>query len=127
MVGHRESTVDEGSVVEDVPLRLFVGGQWRAADGGRTMEVEDPSMSEILTAVADASPADAVAALDAAVAARAEWARHPPRARSEILHRAFQAMAERSEELALLMTLEMGKALPPVPAPIYPPLTGPRW
>ncbi len=43
---------------------------------------------------------------------RTEWARHPPRLRSEILHRGFQALTDRSEELALLMTLEMGKALP---------------
>ena len=54
-------------------------------------------------------PDDAVAALDAAVAAQAEWAAHAPRERGEILRRAFELLTERADELALLMTLEMGK------------------
>jgi len=40
-----------------------------------------------------------------------EWAQHPPRERGEILRRVFEAMNARSDELALLMTLEMGKPL----------------
>jgi succinate-semialdehyde dehydrogenase / glutarate-semialdehyde dehydrogenase len=43
------------------------------------------------------------------VAAQAEWAAHPPRERGEILRRAFEAITGRADELALLMTLEMGK------------------
>jgi len=49
--------------------------------------------------------------LDAACSAQEEWAATPPNSRSDILQRAFELMAERSEELALLMTLEMGKAI----------------
>ena len=59
--------------------------------------------------MADATPEDGMAALDAAVAAQAEWAAHPPRERGEILRRAFEALNDRADELALLMTLEMGK------------------
>jgi len=59
--------------------------------------------------VADATPEDGMAALDAAVAAQAEWAAHPPRERGEILRRAFEVINDRADELALLMTLEMGK------------------
>ena len=61
--------------------------------------------------VADASPEDAMAALDAAVAAQPGWAATAPRDRGEILRRAFEALNDRADELALLMTLEMGKAV----------------
>ncbi|MDP2775785.1 MAG: NAD-dependent succinate-semialdehyde dehydrogenase, partial [Nocardioides sp.] len=59
--------------------------------------------------VADASTDEAVEALDAAVAAQAGWARTPPRERSEILRRAFELLTERADDLAHLMSLEMGK------------------
>jgi succinate-semialdehyde dehydrogenase / glutarate-semialdehyde dehydrogenase len=103
---------EEQAVVESVPKALLVGGEWRQASGGETLAVEDPATGEALCEVADASAEDAAAALDAAVAAQAEWAATAPNERSEILHRAFLALNERADELALLMTLEMGKALP---------------
>jgi succinate-semialdehyde dehydrogenase/glutarate-semialdehyde dehydrogenase len=73
--------------------------------------VDDPATGERLCEVADASPADGQRALDAAVAAQEAWAATAPRARSEILRRAYEIILERREELALLMTLEMGKPL----------------
>ena len=76
-----------------------------------TLPVQDPSTGEVLVEVADASPADAIAALDAAVEAAPAWAAHPPRERGEILRRAFEMINERADDLALLMTLEMGKPL----------------
>jgi succinate-semialdehyde dehydrogenase/glutarate-semialdehyde dehydrogenase len=101
----------EKTVVDDVPTQLFIGGEWRDATGGATLDVEDPSTGESIAAVADATPEDASAALDACVAVQAEWAAHPPRERGEILRRAWEKMTERSDDLALLMTLEMGKPL----------------
>jgi succinate-semialdehyde dehydrogenase/glutarate-semialdehyde dehydrogenase len=88
-----------------------VGGEWREATRGGTLSVEDPATGEPLVEVADAQPQDAVAALDAAAEKQAEWAAHPPRERGEILRRAFEAIVQRTDELALLMTLEMGKSL----------------
>lgn len=102
---------DERRVVEAVPKQLLIGGTWRDATGGRTFAVEDPATGATLCEVADATPEDALAALDAAVAAQESWAATPPNERSEILHRAFLMLGERADELALLMTLEMGKAL----------------
>ena len=99
----------EQAVVEKVTPRLFIGGEWREASGGGSFAVEDPSTGEELCQVADATPSDGMAALDAAVAAQADWAAHPPRERGEILRRAFEALNDRADELALLMTLEMGK------------------
>jgi succinate-semialdehyde dehydrogenase / glutarate-semialdehyde dehydrogenase len=101
----------EQTVVDGVNKQLFIGGEWRDATGGGTLPVEDPSTAEALCEIADGTPEDAVSALDAASEAQAEWAKHPPRERAEILRRAFQKMVERTDELALLMTLEMGKTI----------------
>jgi succinate-semialdehyde dehydrogenase / glutarate-semialdehyde dehydrogenase len=101
----------EKTVVDSVPTQLFIGGEWRDATGGATLDVEDPSTGDSIASVADATPEDATAALDACVEVQAEWATHPPRERGEILRRAWEALTERSDDLALLMTLEMGKPL----------------
>jgi succinate-semialdehyde dehydrogenase/glutarate-semialdehyde dehydrogenase len=111
MSSSTELRPDEAKVVEAVPKQLLIGGEWRDATGGCTFSVEDPSTGASLCEVADATPDDARAALDAAVAAQASWAATPPNERSEILHRAFLALGDQAEELALLMTLEMGKAV----------------
>jgi succinate-semialdehyde dehydrogenase/glutarate-semialdehyde dehydrogenase len=105
------TTDSETTAIEAAPTQLFIGGEWRAAGGGETLAVEDPSTGDTLVEVADATPDDAAAALDAAVAVQDEWAAHPPRERGEILRRVFEAMTGRADELALLMTLEMGKPL----------------
>jgi succinate-semialdehyde dehydrogenase / glutarate-semialdehyde dehydrogenase len=101
---------EEQTVLDNVPKQLYIGGEWR--DGAKgTFAVEDPATAESLCEIADASTDDAKAALDAAVEAGPEWARHPPRERGEILRRAFEAIVAREDELALLMTLEMGKPI----------------
>jgi succinate-semialdehyde dehydrogenase/glutarate-semialdehyde dehydrogenase len=104
-------TVDarEVAVVDAVRKDLYIDGSWRPASGGATFVVEDPATGKELCRVADASPADGVAALDAAVAAQPSWGATAPRERAEILRRAFELLMERQEDLALLMTLEMGK------------------
>jgi succinate-semialdehyde dehydrogenase/glutarate-semialdehyde dehydrogenase len=101
----------ERAVLERVPTGLFIGGQWRAASGSGTLAVEDPATGQTLVEVADGQVDDALAALAAAADAQAQWAASPPRERGEVLRRAYAAIVERTDELALLMTLEMGKAL----------------
>jgi succinate-semialdehyde dehydrogenase / glutarate-semialdehyde dehydrogenase len=101
----------EQTVVDQVEKRLSIGGEWREATEGGTFAVEDPSTGQPLCEVADATPEDAMAALDAAVASQPEWAATPPNERGEVLWRAFEALNDRADDLALLMTLEMGKAV----------------
>jgi succinate-semialdehyde dehydrogenase / glutarate-semialdehyde dehydrogenase len=101
---------NEQQVLEPVPKQLYIAGEWTDGSKG-TIAVEDPSTGKSLVEVADASADDAKAALDAAVDAAPAWASHPPRERGEILRRAFDAIMDRADELALLMTLEMGKPL----------------
>ncbi|MTE23483.1 NAD-dependent succinate-semialdehyde dehydrogenase [Microbacterium sp. ZXX196] len=100
---------NEKSLIASIPPQLFIGGEWVDATGGGTLEVRDPATNEVIARVADATAEDATAALDAAVAAQADWAATPPRRRSEILRRAWELVQERKEDLALVMTLEMGK------------------
>jgi succinate-semialdehyde dehydrogenase/glutarate-semialdehyde dehydrogenase len=102
---------DERRVLDAAPHQLFIGGKWRAATGGETLDVEDPSTGEALCSIADGTPEDATAALDAACAAQADWAATPPRDRGEILRRTYEMMNQRADDLALLMTLEMGKPI----------------
>ena len=100
----------EQQVVDQVPKQLYIAGEWR--DGAKgTLTVEDPSTEAPLCEVADASVDDAKAALDAAVSAGPEFAAMAPRERGEILRRAFEMITERKDDLALLMTLEMGKTI----------------
>jgi succinate-semialdehyde dehydrogenase / glutarate-semialdehyde dehydrogenase len=103
------ATSNEQAVLDKVQRRLYIGGEWRDASGGETLAVEDPSTGEVLCEVADATADDAVAALDAAVERQQEWAATPPNDRGQILWKAVEALGERADELALLMTLEMGK------------------
>jgi succinate-semialdehyde dehydrogenase/glutarate-semialdehyde dehydrogenase len=101
----------ERAVLDLAPTGLYIGGEWRASCSGGMLAVEDPATGEVLREVADAQPQDALDALAAADGAQAEWAAYPPRERGEILRGAYEQLTERSDELALLMTLEMGKAL----------------
>ena len=99
------------ALLESVPTGLFIGGRWQEASGGKTLPVDDPATGAVLAHVADATVADGRAALDAAVAAQADWAATAPRDRGEILRAAYELITERAEDFALLMTLEMGKPL----------------
>jgi succinate-semialdehyde dehydrogenase / glutarate-semialdehyde dehydrogenase len=100
----------EQKVIDGVPKQLYIGGEWRDGSEG-TLAVEDPATGETLCEVADGGPDDAMAALAAADEKQAEWQSTPPRDRGEILRRAFEAIGEQKSDLALLMTLEMGKSV----------------
>ena len=101
----------EQELLARVPHQLFVAGEWVDASTGTTLAVEDPATGEVLTEVADASADDARAAMDAAASAQESWAATAPRERSDLLRAAYDGLVERTEEFALLMTLEMGKPL----------------
>ncbi|MBM7415732.1 MULTISPECIES: NAD-dependent succinate-semialdehyde dehydrogenase [Nocardiaceae] len=103
---------DSAALLASIPTGLWIDGAFvDAADGG-TFAVHDPATGDVLARVADAGEKDALRALDSAVAVQDEWATTAPRTRSMILRAAWEAVIERTEDLALLMTLEMGKALP---------------
>lgn len=103
--------MDETAVVKGVPKQLFIGGGWVDAASRATFDVVDPSTGDVLCAVADAAPEDGAAALAAAAEAQQGFAAVAPRARADMLMGAFELLHQRIDDLAVLMTLEMGKPL----------------
>ncbi|OUS92178.1 NAD-dependent succinate-semialdehyde dehydrogenase [Rhodococcus sp. NCIMB 12038] len=101
----------EQAGIAAVPKELFIGGQWVPATGGATLDVFDPSTGQVLCQVADASAEDAMRALDVAVATQPSFAATTARHRSDILRKTYELMLERTDELALIMTLEAGKPI----------------
>ena len=93
-----------------VPTDLLIGGTWVTGDNG-SFPVHNPSCGQILAHVADASVEQGIEALDAACDARTSWAATSARERADILNRAYTLMMQRTEVIARLMTLEMGKPL----------------
>ena len=101
----------ETTVLDGVPGGLFIDGRWRPAGNAARMDVEDPATGQVIAQVADAGVQDGRDALTAAAEKQKEWAATAPRERGEILRRAYELMIDRADDLALLMTLEMGKSL----------------
>lgn len=90
---------------------LLIGGAWRAGETGDQIPVLDPATGDEIAKVAAGSPADAVAACDAAAEAQKKWAATAPRVRSEVLRACWQILVDNTEELAKLITAEHGKPL----------------
>ncbi len=105
------TVTQDTNLLDTVARGLFIGGTWRASSSGTTLAVTNPATGEVIAEIADATPEDGLAALDAADAAATSWAATPARERADILRRAFDLVQERKEDFALLMTLEMGKPL----------------
>jgi succinate-semialdehyde dehydrogenase/glutarate-semialdehyde dehydrogenase len=102
----------EREVLDAVPKQLYIAGEWRDGTGGDTVAVEDPATGYEIARVADATPDDALCALGAAHDTwYGGWRDSAPRERSDILRRAYESIIDRADDLALLMTLEMGKPL----------------
>ena len=101
--------MDITPIIDKLNTGLFINGQWRDAEGGKTIDVINPATGDVITTVADGSAADAEAAIKAAGDAQADWAVTAPRDRAEILRRAFELLIERSDDIVAVMTAEMGK------------------
>jgi succinate-semialdehyde dehydrogenase/glutarate-semialdehyde dehydrogenase len=93
-----------------VPTQLFVAGRWCGGSAG-AFAVLNPSDGSVLCEVPRAGADDVERAVSAAAQAQVGWAATAPRTRAEVLRRAFELMIERREDLAYLMSLEMGKSL----------------
>jgi succinate-semialdehyde dehydrogenase/glutarate-semialdehyde dehydrogenase len=92
------------------PNELFIDGKWTGGSRG-SFAVFNPSTGDEITSVANAGDDDVAAAVAAGASALPDWAATAPRERSEVLRRTFELMIERKEDLAYLMSLEMGKSL----------------
>lgn len=102
---------EKQALLDEVPKGIWLSNASVAAHSGKTFEVKDPATGDVLATVADGGREDALAALDEAAEAGPKWAATPARERGEILRAAFDEVKRRSDDFALLMTLEMGKVL----------------
>ncbi len=98
------------SLPAGTPTELFVDGKWVAGSDG-TLPVLDPSTGDVIVDVARAGSDDVARAVEAAAGALPGWAATAPRERGEVLRKAFELMISRREEIAYVMSLEMGKSL----------------
>ena len=101
----------DATPIMDVPTGLYIGGKFVDASDGKRFDVTNPATEQVLASVASATVDDGMKALDAAEAAFADWAGRTPRARAEVLRKAFELMMADQERLARIITLENGKAL----------------
>lgn len=110
-IPHQAATPEARAAVAAVGTGLYIDGEWSAAASGEYFDVVNPATERVVARVADGGRGDAYRAIQAAGRAQNEWARTAPRERGEILRRAFDLIMARQEQLARVMTTEMGKPL----------------
>jgi succinate-semialdehyde dehydrogenase/glutarate-semialdehyde dehydrogenase len=103
------TAADEARVLASVPKGLLIDGVWRDSSDGSTLDVTDPATGQVIATIASATADDGMAALDAADRAQKAWSKTAPRARAEILRKAFDRVIELADDFAILMSIEMGK------------------
>ena len=101
----------EQAVLDGVEKRLYIGGEWRDAGGGATFASRIPPPARRSARSPTRPPTMPTRRWMPRSHVQPEWAATPPNERGEILWRAFEMLNERADDLALLMTLEMGKAV----------------
>ena len=92
-------------------FRNYINGRWIGARSGAVMESVNPATGEVLGLVPKSGPEDVDDAVRAAAAAFASWRKTPAPRRAEILFRVAERLVTHKEDLARLMTQEMGKVL----------------
>lgn len=101
-----------GSIELGQVYQNFIGGEWKSARSGETFPSTNPARtSEVIGYYQKSNAADLDEAVEVALKAQPGWEATPAPARGEILYRAAQILERRQEELAHLMTREMGKIL----------------
>jgi succinate-semialdehyde dehydrogenase/glutarate-semialdehyde dehydrogenase len=103
------SKLKDRSIARD---KALVAGEWLgASDSGKTFDVRNPSTGEVIATLPDMSRAEAVRAIDAAHDAQKEWARRTGKERAAVLRRLYDLMIANADDLAAILTMEMGKPL----------------
>ncbi|SCF30542.1 aldehyde dehydrogenase family protein [Micromonospora mirobrigensis] len=92
-------------------VEQLIGGVWGAGGEGGELVVHDPADGSPVSAVPVATADEVAKAVEAARGVAAEWAATPAAERAAALHRAADAVAAMTDELAEAVTAEMGKPL----------------
>ncbi|MBY6055992.1 NAD-dependent succinate-semialdehyde dehydrogenase [Leisingera daeponensis] len=107
-----DATTDLKSLLNDPSLleaRAYIGGQF--VDGEGTFDVTNPARGDVIAQVADTSRAQVAGAIAQADAAQKEWAKWTGKERANVLRKWYDLMMENQEDLAVILTAEMGKPL----------------
>ena len=104
-----DGCMDTAKLLSTVPTGVWIGGEEHKTSS--TFDVLNPATDEVVLSIANATAEDGIAALDAAAAVQGEWAATPARERGEILRSVFETIIAHADDIATLMTLEMGKVL----------------
>jgi succinate-semialdehyde dehydrogenase/glutarate-semialdehyde dehydrogenase len=94
-----------------LPNKAFIAGEWVDAADGATFEVTNPARGDVLVNLPDMSVADATRAIEAAYAVQKGWAAHTGKERAAILRKWNDLMIANADDLAIILTAEMGKPL----------------
>ncbi|WP_127902596.1 NAD-dependent succinate-semialdehyde dehydrogenase [Solirhodobacter olei] len=107
-----DSVTDLRALLKDPSLlatKAYVAGEWIDADDGATFEVLNPARGDVICAVADLGRAEVARAIAAAEVAQKAWARRTGKERAAVLRKWFDLMMANQEDLARILTAEMGK------------------
>ncbi len=90
----------------------YINGSWTAGGATKTFDVLNPATGEVLASLPDMGAAETREAIDAAYAAQPPWAARPAKERAGILRKWHDLMVAHADELAAILTAEMGKPFP---------------
>lgn len=103
------SRLKDKSIVTD---KALIAGEWLAkSDSGKTFEVTNPSTGEVIAVLPDMSRAETARAINAAYIAQKDWARRTSKERAAVLRKLYDLMVANADDLAAILTTEMGKPL----------------
>ena len=91
--------------------QAFINGEWVDADSRETLQVANPATGEVIAAVAKCGTMETRRAIAAAGKAFTGWRALSAKERSRLLRNWYNLMMEHQEDLARILTAEMGKPL----------------
>lgn len=109
-----DTTTNLKSLLKDPTLletRAYIGGRWVEGEDGATFAVTNPARGDVIADVADVSRAQVSGAIAQAEAAQKDWAQWTGKERANVLRKWYDLMMANADDLATILTAEMGKPL----------------
>lgn len=90
-------------------LKMYINGEWKEAQNGETFSVINPSTSEVVAQIPNGGRHETQQAIAAAELAFKSWSKLTAGERAKYLTKLYHLMHEYKDELAKIMSMEMGK------------------
>jgi succinate-semialdehyde dehydrogenase / glutarate-semialdehyde dehydrogenase len=107
-----DSVTDLASLLKDpglLPNKAYVAGEWVDAADGATFDVTNPARGDVIARVPDLDRKDAARAIAKADEVRREWAARTGKERAQVMRKWFDLCMAAQDDLAIILTAEMGK------------------